>query len=398
MGKNFSLLNIVQFLDALNENLFKYIVIYFLIFNEGQENSSVIMSITGAVFILPFILFSSLGGIFADRWSKSRIIQITRVLQIAILTLAMFFIWLKGDDWIYLILFIVTSLSAIFGPSKYGIIPEVVSKEKILKANGYIAAFTFFGIILGTALASFLDSMTHQNYNIMASFCIMIAIVGTILSFFMSNYKAANPHKKWAIFIYKEIFDSLKSMAKHPLMLTATFSLAYFLFIGAFVQMNIIPYSVETLEMKPIVGGYLFLASAIGVGIGSLLAPKIAQSLKSLPFSCVGMSVGCFLFTVFPHPFWINILWLTLLGIFGGLFLVPAQAFILEKSEAQNKGRNFGTANFFSFLAALFAAFVLYLFNTLLEITPSMSFAWIGILNLAVAGFLFFLTRQKKVL
>lgn len=396
MGKNFTFLNMVQFLDALNENLFKYIVIYFLIAYEGQENASLIMAITGAVFILPFLLFSSLGGIFADRWSKTQMIRLTRLVQIAFIVLAFFLVLFQGGSLIYPLLFVVASIAAIFGPSKYGIIPEIVPQEALLKANGYIAAFTFFGIIFGTALASLLNTLTHEDFSLMIVACIVISVLGTFLSFFLKVTKPSNPDKKWPPFIYREIFDSLKDMAKIPQMLVATFCYGYFLFVGAFVQMNIIPYSVSTLNVSPIIGGYLFLISSIGLGIGSLLAPRLPGGLTSLPWSGAGISIGCFLFTLIPHPFWVNLIWLTCLGIVGGLFLVPPQAFILAHSRPENKGRNFGTANFFSFLFALLAAGVLYLFNSLLGISPSMSFSWIGILNLAVAGLLFFLTRIKK--
>ena len=395
MGKNFSLLNIVQFLDALNENLFKYIVIYFLIFYEGHESTSIIMAVTGAVFILPFIIFSSLGGVFADRWSKTSIIRYTRVLQIGVLLVAFFFIMFHGGNFIYLILFIMASMSAVFGPSKYGIVPELVPKEQLLKANGFISAFTYFGIIIGTALASLLDTLTDEDFTWMTSVCLAIAVLGAVLSCLISYKPPPVIKKRWPPFVYKEIFDALRDMARIPQMLTAVFCYAYFLFIGAYAQMNIIPYSISTLKMSPIVGGYLFLVSSVGVGIGSLIASKLTDKLTSLPWSGLAMSIGFFLFTFFPHPFWVNIIWLLGLGISGGLFLVPPQAFIMTNSSPEHKGRNFGTANFFSFIAALLAALVLWIFNSLLSITPAVSFSWIGILNLFVVVVLFFITRQK---
>lgn len=396
MGKSFTFLNAVQFLDALNENLFKYIVIYFLIFYQGHESTSNIMAITGAVFILPFVLFSSLGGVFADRWSKVKIIQATRILQILFLVLALLFVLFHEGNLIYLILFIVASLSAIFGPSKYGIVPELVSKTSLLKANGYIAAFTYFGIIIGTAFASVLDTITNENFTLMVASTVVIGIVGAVLSFFLPQTSPEREKKKWPLFIYKEIGEALKDMAEVPYMLTATFCYGYFLFIGAFVQMNIIPYSITTLKVNPIVGGYFFLVSSVGVGIGSLMAPKLSGKLSLLPLPLVGMSLGCFFFTLFPHPFWLNLIWLVLLGIFGGLFLVPPQAYIMKHSKKTNEGRNFGTANFFSFIFALLAAFVLYLLNTVIGLTPATSFTWIGIFNLAVALFVFSITKNAK--
>lgn len=396
MGRNFIFLNAVQFLDALNENLFKYIVIYFLIFHQGNESSSVIMSISGAVFILPFLLFSSLGGVFADRWSKTKVIKVTRLIQLGVMIISFGLMMIFQNELIYVLLFISASLAAVFGPSKYGVISELVPKESLVKANGYIAGFTYFGIILGTALASLLDTLTNEHFPSMMSACVLIAFLGVVLSCFMSDTKAIDPKKEWPPFIYTEIADSLIDMYKTPYMLTSTFCYSYFIFIGAFVQMNIIPYSISTLDVKPVIGGYFFLFTSVGVGIGSLIASKTSGKLSSLPWYNLGMSIGCLFFTLFPLPLWLNVIWLIGIGIFGGLFLVPPQAYIATNSRPETRGRNFGAANFFSFFFALVAAAVLYIFSTMIGLSPSMSFAWVGIGNLGVTGLLFFLTRQKR--
>lgn len=393
MGKNFAILNSVQFIDALVENLFKYIVIYYLIYETREQDTSNIMALTGAVFILPFILFSSIGGWFADKWSKSKIVLWTRFFSGFCLIFALLFILFRGGNLIYVILFAVASSAAIFGPSKYGIIPELVERERLIKANGYVAAFTFFGIIFGTGLASLLNRMTGGNFSWMVAACLLLTMCGTLLSFYLTYTEPSAPNRKWPRFIYKEIFISLKEMYQIPKMWTAVFCYSYFVFIGAFVQMNIIPYTVQILGQSAIIGGYLFLISSIGVGIGSLLAPKINGKLKSLPMTCLGMSLGCFLFTFFPYPIWINLIWLVLFGVVGGLFLVPPQAYIMANSPPEYKGRNFGTANLLCYLFALLAAFVLYLCNTLLGMDPSMSFSWIGIVNLAISSVLYFLLK-----
>lgn len=396
MKRSFIYLNATQFLDALNENLFKYIVIFFLIYYQGRETSSTIMAATGAVFILPFILLSSLGGILADVFSKTSVIRVTRILHVLFMVIALIMVIYPMGNWIYPILFIVAGLSAVFGPSKYGIIPELVREEDLVKSNAYIAAFTYFGIIFGTALASLLDTITSETFWLMMLACILIGIIMLLTSYRIPHRPSANPDKKCPTFIYQEIGDALRDMRQKPLMLIAVFCYAYFLFIGAYVQMNIIPYSIQDLDMSAVMGGYLFLFSSIGVGVGALIASKMSGSLKSLPFTGLGMSLGCFLFTLLSHPYWINIFWLIGLGVFAGMFLVPPQAFILAHSAKENKGRNFGTANFFSFVAALLAAGVLYLLNGLLEMNPASSFSVIGALNLLVVLFLYCKINSRK--
>ena len=390
MGRNFIFLNITQFLDVLNENLFRYIVIFYLIYYQGASESSFITSVTGALFILPFILFSTLGGFVADRWSKSKITVVTRFLQVLTFVAAFFFIVLGKQSLMYVALFITASFSSIFGPSKYGMIPEISLKEKLLKANSYVAALTYFGVIIGTALASVLDSISQKNFFWMGGFCIFVAVLGFLMSLFLPKMPPSNPDKKCSLFIYREIFEALKEMRQIPSMLIALFCYSYFVFIGAFIQMNIVPYTVNTLKMDAAIGGYLFLVSSLGIGVGSLMAPKITKTLRSLPFSCFGISLGLFSFFFFPLPFWLNLFWLVGLGFLGGVFLVPAQYFFMSRGKEENQGRNFGCANFFSFIAAFLAALVLYLLQPVLGVSSLDSFGWVGILNLLVAVILLF--------
>lgn len=154
MNKDFLKLNTIQFLAAVNENVFKLLCAYFLISLIGEDKSSEIMAIIGALFILPFLLFSSVGGILADRFRKNRVTSYTRFLELVTLSIATLLFTYKFDWSPYVMLFAMASLAALFGPSKYGIIPELLPKEDLLYGNGLIASFTFFGIIIGTTLAS----------------------------------------------------------------------------------------------------------------------------------------------------------------------------------------------------------------------------------------------------
>ncbi len=398
MGKDFSFLTVVQFLDAFNENYFKYLVIYYLIVFDGEQSTSMITSIAGAAFILPFIFFSSFGGDFADRWRKTSIICGTRFAQVFFMILAWFFVKFHGGGLIYVILFLVATTAAIFGPSKYGIIAEIVTSKKLIRANGIVAALTYFGIIFGTSFASWTDALFKQDYVGMVEIALFISLLGSLLSLGISKTAVAAPNQKWSFFVYREIVESLRDMRGKPGMLTAMFCYSYLLFLGAYMQMNIIPYSIDTLKMGAAVGGYLFLILSVGLGVGALIASRLSGTLAHLPWYGSGMSVGCYLFTLFPLPIWLNFLWLIGIGILGGLFLVPPQTYIMAKSPAAHKGRNFGTANFLSFVLALFAALLFYFVNVVLGVSPGVSFSWLGTLNLGVSFALFFLIKENRII
>ena len=392
----FARLNYVQFLAAINENLFKLLAAYFLIAELGVEHTNSIMAVIGALFILPFLLFSNLGGVFADRYSKSRIIWITRIFELTLLVCALFvfaFHWTIGA---YIILFLLSTSAAIFGPSKYGAIPEVLPMKRILFGNSVIAAFTYLGIILGTALASFLAWLTTHDFVLAILFAIICAVIGLVISLLIPKTRVENKKKPFPIFVYSEIWHALKQMSQIHNLLMATFAFAYLLFLGGFLQLNLIPYAIDTLGLTDVFGGYLFMLMALGLGFGAYLTDRISKGkirLKVVPLAGLGISV-ILVFMYFWHdPWWLVGIWMVLLGFLGGMFLVPPQAYILAASPDKDRGRNFATANLFSFFCALVAAGVLYVLNVLLHLTPATSFLVIAVFNAII---MFFVKFPKK--
>lgn len=380
----FSLLNLIQFFAAINENLFRLLTAFFLIELLGENHTDNVMASIGALFILPFLLFSNLGGILADKFRKNHIVIATRALELLLLCIALFVFGLKMRYATYLLLFLMATFSALFGPTKYGIIPELVSRPRILYANSVIAAFTFLGIIFGTTLASFISWVTKEHYVLAISCSVFISLNGLILSFLLPNTPVENKEKPFRAFIYAEIGDALKQMKSIPHLLSVSIAYSYFLFIGAFVQLNIIPYTLEELGFSDIIGGYFFLLTSLGLGFGAYLTNKLSHNvihLKMIPWSGIGISLILILMNWLYSPWWLMIPWMLILGFLGGIFLVPAQAFLIAKSPSQDRGRNFATANFLSFAFALLASFAIYLLNTTLELKPSTSFLVVGILN-----------------
>jgi acyl-[acyl-carrier-protein]-phospholipid O-acyltransferase/long-chain-fatty-acid--[acyl-carrier-protein] ligase len=147
--RSFYLLNATQFLGALNDNIFKLLVIYLLIYVKGPTEANTVLSLAGAIFVIPFLLFSSGAGVLADKISKRTIIVFTKVLEVAIMLYGICAISFEWEFGTYAALFLLATQAAIFGPSKYGIIPELVEEKKVSKANGSITSFTYLAIISG---------------------------------------------------------------------------------------------------------------------------------------------------------------------------------------------------------------------------------------------------------
>lgn len=383
--RSFYFLNATQFLGALNDNIFKLLVIYFLIHMEGPAAANSILSLAGAVFVIPFLLFSSGAGVLADKISKRSIIVFTKVLELAIMLFGLFAVSFESAFGAYTALFMMATQSAIFGPSKYGIIPELVETKKVSKANGSLTSFTYLAIILGTFLASFITHVTDKNFVFEAGFCVFIAALGILTSLGINRTQPKKSPKKINPFFLYEIYQTLKISWKIPHLLPAIFSSSFFLFIGAFTQLNIIPFAMESLGMSEVGGGFLFLPTAIGIAIGAVLAGQLSKDRVEIGLSCIcGFFIALFflMLYLFSWSFAVTIIALGLLGIFGGAYLIPFDAFLQVNSPDDKRGQVIAAANFFSFVGVLMASCALYLISVKFEFSAASGFAWMALLTL----------------
>ena len=385
--RSFYLLNATQFLGALNDNIFKLLVIYLLINVQGPAAAPAILSLVGAIFVIPFLLFSSGAGLLADRISKRSIIVFTKVLEVVIMLFGLAAAYLESGVMSYTALFFMATQSAIFGPSKYGIIPELVEEKMVSKANGSMTSFTYLAIILGTFLASFLTDITNKNFILVSCFCVFIAILGLLASLGISRTAPQNsPKRITPLFLY-EIYQTLKTSWHVPHLLPSIFGSAFFLFMGAFAQLNIIPFAMQSLHLSEVGGGYLFLATAVGIVIGAILAGQLSKDKVEPGISCIcGVFIGLLLILLHFLSFSLTlvIICLTLLGVFGGAFLIPFDSFIQVYSPDEKRGQVIAASNFFSFIGVLFASFSLFAISGEMQLSSSTGFALVGVISLII--------------
>jgi acyl-[acyl-carrier-protein]-phospholipid O-acyltransferase/long-chain-fatty-acid--[acyl-carrier-protein] ligase len=383
--RSFYFLNATQFLGALNDNIFKLLVIYLLINVKGPGAANSVLSLAGAVFVIPFLLFSSGAGVWADRISKRTIIVFTKFFELVIMSFGLITTIFQWEFGLYTALFLMATQSALFGPSKYGIIIELVDSKMVSKANGLMTSFTYLAIILGTFLASFITHVTDRNFPFLAGFCIFIAVVGLLTSFGIKKTPAQNSSKKINPFFLYEIYQTLKFSWKIPHLLPCIYGSAFFLFMGAFAQLNIIPFAMQSLDLSEVGGGYLFLPIAIGIAIGAVLAGKVSKDKVEPGIACIcGFFVGALLIAlyIFSYSLILTICILLILGIFGGAYLIPFDSFLQVNSPDEKRGQVIAASNFFSFTGVLLASLALYFISENLGLSAASGFALIGALTL----------------
>jgi acyl-[acyl-carrier-protein]-phospholipid O-acyltransferase / long-chain-fatty-acid--[acyl-carrier-protein] ligase len=405
---SFAFLNATQFLGALNDNIFKLIIVYFVISLQSLDNASSILATVGAIFVVPFLLFSSAAGVLADKVSKRNIIITMKILELSIMSISVLAVYIKSPIAMYALLFFLAIHSATFGPSKYGIIPEIVDAKNVSKANGALNSLTYLAIIIGTFLASFITDITNKNFIFASIFCVFISVLGLLTSLCIIKTPAKKSQKKINPFFIYEIYKTLKICAKKRYLIATVFGSAYFLFIGGFTQLNTIPYAIQSLGLTEIGGGYLFLSTAVGIAIGSTMAGKLSRDRVEPGLACLsGFFVGIvfILLGFFSHSLFLVSFLLILLGFFGGIFLIPFDSFIQIASPDKKRGRIIAAANFLSFCGVLVASIFIYLVNSKLKFSSASSFIFIGILTLLFTTFItgrlsefFFSYISRKIL
>lgn len=395
-SSSFTYLNVTQFLGVVNDHMYKLLIAFFIIQIQGIENSARILAIAGATFITPFLLFSSPSGMLADRLSKRNIIVFAKILEFVIMAggvLAFIFECVVGS---YVILFLMATQSAIFGPSKYGIIPEIVASDRINRANGLLSSFTFLGIIIGTFLASFLLQITGSNFIVAGLFCTLLALAGLVTSFGIEYTLPAGSDKKVNPWFLWEVYQSLLIANRDRTLLISLFASAYFLFIGAFFQLALIPFAVQMLGLSTFEGGYLFLLTALGIGIGSIIAAKLSGSVVELgmvPLAALGIILGCLLMDAASSYLAVVIILVFVLGLFGGIYVVPLDSYIQIASPNEWRGQLVATTNFFGFVGALGASLFVYTITDVLQLKADKAFSLLAIFTVPmflIFGYQFF--------
>jgi len=350
--------------------------------------------------VLPFLFFASLSGSLSDRFSKRSVIVVTRITELFVVSLGVLAFFLESAPLGYFVLFLMATQSALFSPAKYGIIPEIVKKEDISRFNGILTATTYLAIILGTFFASFLTDITERNFVFASFFCIVIAILGAITSLGIEKTLPQAADKKVSARFLSDIYRTLKRAKQVRYLLFTIIFGAYFLFLGAYTQLNIIPFALQSLSLSEIQGGYLFLMTAIGIGIGSFLAGRLSGrgvELGIVPIASLAIVVLLMGLYFFQAHFFVVSTLLVFLGIFGGFFIVPIDAFIQVASPNKNRGENVAAANFLNFLGVILASILLFLFGNVFHLSAAGGFFLMGLLTCALGIALLFLMGDQVV-
>jgi acyl-[acyl-carrier-protein]-phospholipid O-acyltransferase / long-chain-fatty-acid--[acyl-carrier-protein] ligase len=384
-----------QFQGAFNDNGLKFLILYLIIGTnltpEQEDNTSLWV---GLLFAAPFILFSMTGGYLADRFSKRSVTIGTKVFEIAVMAFAIAGFAVHNMPMLLTALFLASTQGALFGPSKYGLLPEILPENRLPWGNGVIELGTFLAAIAGTVVAGQLPGWFGKQQEYSGFFFLACSVVGLITSLGISRVPVANPAKKFRVNFLGDLWENGERIAQDHVLWLAVLGNTYFFFLGALLQFDIVFYGRGVLHVASSKGSLLQAAIAIGIGLGSLAAGylsggKIEYGL--IPLGATGITVFGFLLALPGLSFTAVLALLAVLGFFGGFFIVPISALLQHRPEGQHRGGVLASANLLSFVGILAASVVYYLCRHFLHLGPAGIFFWAAVGTLAGLAYLLWL-------
>ncbi|QBG46676.1 MFS transporter [Verrucomicrobia bacterium S94] len=370
MKNTFKWLNISQFTGAFNDNAFKMTAVIVLISLLGDRSLPTVIATCSALFVTPFILFSNTAGALADRFSKKNIIIVSKWMEVGLLTVSIPAL-LSGLAWpIYVLLFLLCCQSALFGPAKRGIIPELVKDEDLSRANGYLTAATYVAIILGTALPALMIGYLGRSSLLVLTVCAALALIGAFASYKMADVPAFGKTRNASPWIIPDVVHALKSLKDDDWAKQAALGLVLFGGITALFQQTLVLYGREVLGMTVERAPMLFPLAAVGIGIGALLTGKLSKhtiEIGLIPVGALGVMLSAIGLSFAAGPIVIGG-WIVLLGMCCGMYLVPLNAFLQKHIPADKRGAVFGATGFLSFSTMVAASGLFYVLTAVLHI------------------------------
>jgi acyl-[acyl-carrier-protein]-phospholipid O-acyltransferase/long-chain-fatty-acid--[acyl-carrier-protein] ligase len=406
-SREFAGLMAAQFLGAFNDNAFKTLVLVSLNHSGGKQSIELIAA-ASAVFVLPYVLFPSVAGFLADRFSKRLILLWTKVAEVLVLIGAAVAMPLApGAGWVALAaLFLLGIHSTCFSPAKYGILPEMLAPADLARGNGLLELGTFVAIVVGTAAGGLLLGTVGEARHWACIVFALLATLGTGCAFGVARVPAAAPDRRLTLNAFAEGWANARPIRQSRTLGLTVAGIAYFWFLGMLLNLTVLVYAERLLKLGDTGTSLLLAAVALGIGTGCGLAALLSRGrveLGLVPLGAIGLSVfSIALSQSYESAGW-TATWLALLGASGGFFVVPLNALLQQRSPRAQVGAVIATSNFVAFTAMLLATGGFVLLARTVDLDPAQIFLVVGIGTLAATayccwllpeflfGFLFFL-------
>jgi len=402
-----------QFAGAANDNLFKFsftvLVTYQL--QVSWLPPALAGLVIGALFILPFVLFSATSGQLCDRLEKTRVIRAVKNLEIVIMAVAALAFVIDAPHVQAVILLACTFLmglhSTLFGPVKYALLPQVLAQHELVGGNAWVESGTFVAILLGNLAGGLLIGLPEIGPQAVAMACLLLAALGRLSAGRIEPLPATDPQLRINWNQWTETRANLRLAREDAVSWNMLLGISWLWLFGAVFLSQFPVLAKEVLRGNEQVASLLLVVFSIGIGVGSLLCERLSRGTVEIglvPLGALGMSVftldfwlatrslpaselmNLSAFLVQPAH-WRVLMDLGLLSLSAGLFSVPMYALIQVRSRASHRSRIIAANNILNALYMVASALIC---AALLMAGVSLQglFLLLGLANLLMLGWL----------
>ncbi|HZC42681.1 MAG TPA: acyl-[ACP]--phospholipid O-acyltransferase, partial [Acidobacteriaceae bacterium] len=363
-----------QFQGAFSDNILRNLLLSMIVgMNLAKTERETFVSIVTFLFSVPFLLLSMPGGWLADRFSKRQITISTKVMEFGSMLLATAGLATHTLGLSLTALTLVASQAALFGPSKYGLLPELLPEKRLSWGNGVIELGTFLAIIIGTVAGAWMGEH-FAGREVFAGYVLLgLSAVGFLTSLGIDKVQAAAPGKQFQFNIVGDLWAQIGKMRKDRALFLAVLGNTYFWFLGSLLFSTIVIYGPGVLHIGQTKTGYLNAMLAVGIGLGSMAAGWISDNKIEyglIPLGSIGMTCTGFALGVSPHGMMGSAALLGMLGFWAGFFAVPVNAIIQYKPAEQDKGGIIAAANLLSFVGIAASSGIYFVFTAWIHLDP----------------------------
>ncbi|WP_199482206.1 MFS transporter [Vibrio owensii] len=403
---------VTQCLGALNDNIYKNVLLLMVTYSQIDSlpmSADLFVNLAAGLFTLPFFLFSGHAGAIADNMDKAKLIRRLKLIELVIMSCAATAIMTQSAILMLVLLFMTGTQSAYFGPVKYALLPQALKSDELVKGNAWVEIGTFLSILIGTLSAGLL--LAIPNGMLIAS-CIVITL--SLLGFLSSANIPSLPSKKSDKVKFEPVTGlkkTLKLAQKQRGIWMSILAISWFWFMGATYLTQFPNFAREHLFADSTVVSLLLALFSVGIATGSWLCEKLSFNqveLGILPFGILGLTIfsADLLWAVpaiesFPSQYYdvqsfiaqsshIRVMIdLFLIGVSGGVFIVPLYAFIQSRSEEGECAQSIAANNIMNALFMVASAAVSILVLSVLEFSIVELFAILAVGNFIVAIYVY---------
>ncbi|UTZ40715.1 MFS transporter [Vibrio campbellii] len=401
---------VTQFFGAFNDNIFKNVLLLFVAFAGSSAvpiSSNLFINLAAGLFILPFFLFSASAGVLADKYEKSWFIRKVKLFEIGIMLLGAIGFITESYGMLLLLLFLMGTQSAFFGPVKYALLPQQLNEKELVPGNALVEAGTFIAILVGTLSAGLIASADNAKY--LAAFCVVIfAVLGYLSSRFIPFASAGAPDIQFKWQPYKQTKLTLSIAKSDRIVFQCIMAISWFWFLGAAYLTQFPNFTKVYLNGTESAVSFLLALFSVGIAVGSMACNWLSNhriEVGIVPFGALGITIFGFLmatsiptdlprFHTFAEfvsydAFWPLFFYLLMIGISGGLFIVPLYALMQHRAKETERAQVIAGLNIFNSLFMVGSAVLGIVCLSVLEMSIPQLFALLAILNFLVAAYIF---------